>query len=590
MGRRGLGLFLGCILLAGCNSQAAPSGSGTGAAPTGASSGAPPAGGSAAPGSKIEASIVTSVDAFAAYEDALADEVIRRSGVLAAIGQEGWDWARASIHEELVKGGETITLTGEAGLMASLLGGPPQTAIQLGFGGYGAAGAAIMIQQALQGSGPNVSGANPGPVTSTRTVNGQTLTGSMTWNMGVTTAGTTVEGDVTIGFDLTVTDAATGALIHQSHFSSHGKIKLDFCPDVNGKVKGHVSLDMQAGAVGAGAAGVSVEADIEGTVGEDAYLNTVDITGQSNQTTTAAGGGGPRSQQVQLGYRAGVNRNGTINNGSISNVTGGPISGPADMTQAEYDEGEAQIVSAASVAVWAMGDAAQKKWRSGACVEIRATEQSRDVQKNELVQFESKVFHKIDGNELNKKIVNELSGVSSLDPVGIEIAAPVTNSFKAGPKVDDVGTITMTTTSNRGIGTLTLAFRVKGGWFIDHPNMGGRMTGLKCGDPTGTWVVDGTYSIMGLRGTQTWTIDIGVDAVHGTYTYKTKLSGNPGGGPVAVKVTGTAYGKVTLTIQADGTAHMVLDEIDHEYHSDNAFSVGGFISDFPIDWEVGGAC
>jgi hypothetical protein len=130
-------------------------------------------------------------------------------------------------------------------------------------------------------------------------------------------------------------------------------------------------------------------------------------------------------------------------------------------------------------------------------------------------------------------------------------------------------------------------------WFIDHSftnpvGATGHVKGQKCGDPTGKWVVDGTYQLstsgITLKGTQQWVITIDSSGTTGTYTYSTDVSG-----PFA-KVHGTASGTVTLTILPDGNAHMDFHELQHAYVAPNAHDTDppGVVGSF--DWEVGGTC
>ena len=579
--RRASTVLVASILIAACGSPSVPAGSaGTGSPAIPGPSGTGAAGATTGPGGNdavariVTETLIASVAEVAQAENAFAEDVARAAGLPAHLGQDNWDWANQLLHDELEKAGQSVTLTGEASQMASLGDGPPRAAFG-GAGGIGLAMAASFVHFGMQGSS-NPFANNSGNVTSTQTTtaNGERSTGTVTFNMQMSTSGSTVEGDISIGVDVSVADATTGAVLRTGSFQSRGSIKLDFCPDANGKVRGHVTMTMSGGTSGAGSASIDVEADIEGTVGDDAYLNQVDISGASSQQTTASGSASPRTVQTQMRYTSAVSRTGglTLNPSSAT----GQGTGPADLTDAEVNAGYQQIVSAAAAAVWTMGDAAQAKWRGGACVEVRATEQSRDVMKNETVQFESKVWHKIENVELNKNIVNTFAGKTSIDPVDIPVPAPVTNSFKAGPNSNDIGTITMTSTSNRGIGEQTLTFRVKGGWLIDYPATphaygGGSLHGEKCGDPTGNWVIDGSYDAAGFTGEQGWVITINADERTGVFEYATYQTAVMAG--VKIYLEGTANGTATLDIDATtGIAKMHLQETKHTYRSWTEYS------------------
>lgn len=130
-------------------------------------------------------------------------------------------------------------------------------------------------------------------------------------------------------------------------------------------------------------------------------------------------------------------------------------------------------------------------------------------------------------------------------------------------------------------------------WIVDRSftnatGATGRIKGQKCGAPTGTWVVNGTYDYLGMHGVQQWQIEIGSNGRSGTYSYSTTIDGSLG--PVEVHVDGTASGTATLTIRADGTARITFRELAHEYHAEHAYEVAPPDATGAIDWAVGGAC
>ena len=106
-------------------------------------------------------------------------------------------------------------------------------------------------------------------------------------------------------------------------------------------------------------------------------------------------------------------------------------------------------------------EAAQKKWRTGFCVRIEATETSRTVETDEVVPFTAKPWHNFDGVELDQPIVATLNGTKSASPLDVEQDPPAAVTFTAGAAEGDRGTVTLTSTSKRGIGTLDLVFTVE---------------------------------------------------------------------------------------------------------------------------------
>jgi hypothetical protein len=586
--------------IVGCGSPSNPNGSGVPSAnPAGSATAS--AGSSNGGAALVGAAALGSVADIATVENHLVDLFAISAGLPTDLHPDTWASVNRTLHDELAKASQNITLTGDAALVASLSNSPPRTAVD----GGGAIGLALAAALVLNSSSNSVTGNLNLSLDSTHdaTANGERTTSMVSGHIVSTTAGSMVEADVEIGVDVTVADASTGALLRHATFRSRGKITLEFCPDANGKVKGHVTMALDGGTTGAGSASLTVEGTVEGTVGEDAYLQQIDANGTTTQSTTAPGSRGPRKSVISAGFTSAINHAGNMTGTAISH--GQVDSGPDDLTDAEATAAYGQIGTATGVAYWLLGDYAQGKWRGGACVRIDATAQSRDVHKNELVQFEARPFHKIELVELHKPIVATFAGKASAEPLDTPVQSPILVSFKAGPKSNDTGNITLTSTSNRGIGTLNIRFRVRGGWIIDasfdRPQASGTIHGQqKCGDPTGQWIATGTYKPKNLQGvfngTQKWTITINPDAATGTFEYATTAKGQFAGVPVTIYLVGRASGKVTLNIDPiSGVAHMVLKETLHTYYSTTKLGGSGTdqnatLETQPMDWDVGGNC
>ncbi len=134
------------------------------------------------------------------------------------------------------------------------------------------------------------------------------------------------------------------------------------------------------------------------------------------------------------------------------------------------------------------------------------------------------------------------------------------------------------------------------GWSIDQASGGGRIKGKHCGDAPGKWIVDGTYDVGGLKGTQKWAITIRANGSTGSFTYSVSSKGKPFGAPLTVYLTGEAGGTVTLAIDpADGVAHMVLTETHHTYATTTDKGGSGNDQNAPLetsrlDWPPDPAC
>lgn len=508
-------------------------------------------------------------DQVAAWEDALIGEVVRASGIIDAIGADGWAVVVEQMRSALAKAFEDAGVADASPRTASIADGPPRTAA-----GGAAVGLAVGPASALVGStlrDPSGSLTNSdvdATSTSERTVNGQREVATTTMRIATTLANGRISATVEFGVDVTTYDTATGQQTGTMSYHSSGTIDMDLCPDASGQIRGHVSMALRGNTASAGSMDMTVDAEVIGEVGDDAYLHSVEAEGSTSETTTTTSQG-TRSSTVSGSMSGPVSRSGGYTaedmtmQGQVDAETGQP------MTHAEVTDRFEAIGTAISVAVSEIADKAQEQWRGGACVEIRSTERSRDVAVNELVQFEAKVFHKIEQVELTKPIAPAFAGEASLDPVDIPVPSPVLLSYKAAARVDRTGTVTLTSTSNRGIATLDITFRTRAnGWKVDQPSGGGRLLGQHCGDPPGEWKVDGTYEVAGMKGKQRWVFTIDANGSTGTYTYETTSKGRPGGSPVMVFTEGNAKGTVAFSIDPDdGGAVMQLQETKHTYRS-----------------------
>ncbi|HXG26810.1 MAG TPA: hypothetical protein VNL94_08175 [Candidatus Binatia bacterium] len=595
---RGLAVIAVVTVLVACG-PAAPGGTGGPAAtgPGGTSSAGTSPGPSAASGltsGALAAAKLTSVSDVAAFENEQAAAVAAAAGIPEHLGAGTWTWVEEQLRGELAKALAEAGVTSAGPILLASVDTAPLPFDVDSLANAGVVGLALAAAFTMFSTPSNSSGANIDlDSTQSQTANGETSTARVATTIQFGSSGSQLSADVSLSVDVTVTNATSGAVLRTARFLSRGTIKLDLCPDSSGKARGHVSMRVEGGTSADGAGVVEVESDVEVTVGDDAWIQSVTGDGTSTQTT-AGPGRGPRRSVVTAGFTAPVSRAGIIDagrgseRGRILEESGEPL------TEAEATAAARQVGSTMGVATYVVATRAQDHWRGGNCVEIRATEQTRKVKKNETVQFEARVWHKVEGVELTKPIHSAFAGTASLDPVDVEVPSPMLLSFKAGPNLDDQGTVSLTTTSNRGIGTLDITFTVAGGWFIDGANFGGRLKGLKCGDPPGDWVIDGTYKVGAFAGEQRWTITIGADERTGTFGYNTTQTGTIQG--VTIYVVGLAFGEATLDIDpVTGQAHMELEEKTHTYSATTSKGGSGRDQDadlvrYAFDWEVGGDC
>ena len=536
-------------------------------------------------------------DEQSAYENAVVAEFIGSSGVKAALGDDGWafvnDLMAKGLTDELAKAGILVGPRQVASISTDL---PLTAAGGGGVAGLGLAMASSLVSQALGNPSSPLSGMNATlDSTSEHTANGQRSVAHMTGQIASSLGNGRVTATVGVGVDVAIFDVASGHQVGTVSFHMTGTVELDFCPDASGQVKGHVSMALDGGTTASGTAQMSVQADVVGVVNDGAFLATVDADGSTTEDTTSPSGT-VRGSSVSGGFGGPVQSNGSFDpsamgsHGQVEAETGEPLTN--DEATARYE----RIGGAAGFAIAAISSDAQAQWRGGACVEIHASERSRDVRPREHVQFTATPFHKIEQRDLSKPMVATFAGEASAQPLDTPVPAPALFDYQASPTKDHSGTVTLKSTSNRGIGTLDLTFTTRiGGWKVDHASGNGRITGRQCGDAPGDWDVTGTYEQLGVKGKQRWRITIDANGTTGHYDYLTTSKGKPGGAPVTVFTEGNAKGTVTLTIDPDGNAQMHFKETHHTYRSWT--SVGGSgralpapLEESDMEWEPDPTC
>jgi hypothetical protein len=108
-------------------------------------------------------------------------------------------------------------------------------------------------------------------------------------------------------------------------------------------------------------------------------------------------------------------------------------------------------------------------------------------------------------------------------------------------------------------------------------------------------VVKGTYARGGMEGNQQWTITMDAAGSAGSFTYKDKAKGRPGGSPVVIVVDARSVGTATMAIDATGRAQMRLTETSRDSRARAVGTPGvGWssttVGTYDLTWEVGGAC
>ncbi len=451
-------------------------------------------------------------------------------------------------------------------------------------------GAALAASQALGlGSLPDATVSESttttrGDSVATVTVNG---TGS------ATVTGSRVVADFSFDLAGTVSSIATGATAHMTG-SATAHIEIDGCPDANGSSKGKVTLSSTESA----SEGVGWTRDLSGdfdiAVDDEANISQLTVDAQAQESVEPSNQDGEESDGHELGiethveFSAGPGFSGMTHNADALTleITDEENAERADLTPL-FTSALTSVVAGAHI----LGQAAERYWRDGKCIEVIVAPAGGDVDANSTTDVVVKVKHRIEGNELTKPVEATLAGVKTIDPEGQKQPAPATFIYTAGPQPDDKGDVEFKSVSNRGIGKKSVTFTVKStGWTTTATDPLGTTTGTKCDGVGGDWVIEGTQLLGALTIKIKVVVSIDATTLEGTFDFHKDQTG------LGTLTTHQSNGAARIVLNADGSVTMTLDAAQIFLHTTNSFGGSGSATiqgdEFTYPWTPApaGAC
>jgi hypothetical protein len=396
------------------------------------------------------------------------------------------------------------------------------------------------------------------------------LDGGLKEHLTLTQQLTLGQGQGRIVFDVVMTSAAvitnatTGAEVARRTSTGNGHFEVSACPDANGIGEGKYRIVNQevvtrpGGLQNGGAS--TTEATFKVIDGDDAHLIQTEVQAAVSSgvhgTSAPADGtpGAPIDWNARADFTVVIPASGAARIGA---VTGQESNNATDSNRGSLTT---QIVMADHY----LAEAAKKAetfWRSGACIDMKTSEESKQVQPAESLTITVDPKHKFDGAQVKAPVTAAFTGKESLDPQGSPQDPPVSLTFKAGRDEGDKGTIELKQTGKRGIGKKTLEFTVGVADYkvkVVAPGMG-ELTGLKCNGKEGAWEL--SITAQGSSGTITFTIPRGATGGDAHLVYDLNAGGGRAHwdtrgpvtfveGPVKTLQFGTLRG--TATVRAAG--------------------------------------
>jgi len=296
----------------------------------------------------------------------------------------------------------------------------------------------------------------------------RTVTDNVSESWGIDVAGSRVT--VALGAKLTetVTDDKTHSVLVWVTESRTYKGVIDICPDTAGGVPLNVTTQILIDTSTGKSVSSDATLDLHGHVNDQAGLSSVDAT-YENHSKLPAG-----SIDLSMGN---LSLPGTANGYDGSSLNTSSATGSVNTTGDET-AGLKFAVSDLGLSVNLIEpvmEAAQKLWRNGRCVVVAvpkynaetprkiaeqgSVQHTEEVDTNSDTTFGVTLKHRY-GAPPQAPVDLSLSGEDKLDPEHLD-AAPGTVTYTAPSDDGKTATVTLTSTSKRGIGKLVIEFDTK---------------------------------------------------------------------------------------------------------------------------------
>ena len=267
------------------------------------------------------------------------------------------------------------------------------------------------------------------------------------------TGGGRMFGEIKLETIAVGTDATTGAGLGTILGSATGSIDVSACPDEGGVAEGSLTLALQEGlttSTGPGAGSShAVDAPFRLIDGDDAHLVRTEL-----DASIEAGAHGPGTAGGEPGAPFDWSMNGFV---PISLEKGGGISiDPSRVTTSSNDAAERDVAGAINHAVVGtvmvareIGREAEKFWRSGQCIDLKSSEESRKVSPDEKIEISVDPVHTFDGGSVKAPVTASFEGTKTLEPANTPVDPPASFDYLAGHDPGEKGTVSLTQTGAR---------------------------------------------------------------------------------------------------------------------------------------------
>lgn len=225
---------------------------------------------------------------------------------------------------------------------------------------------------------------------------------------------------------------------------------LNVCPDSGGLARGNVVVVLDGAVTDVASYHAESSQYVDFVVNDAAHVASVELTSTLEYRATGA-----HAADVA------VSGTGTLAPGTLKFTQHDE---KVDRNNGSSSDAEAFARDLYKFGHWVaqeVQDAAERKWRGGTCIEVRADPTSEMVLADAEVTITATPRHKFDMSNVEAPVVATLMGVASVSPEGQPVRAPASFQYVAGSKFKDLGVVKLKSTSKRGIGEATSMIQVK---------------------------------------------------------------------------------------------------------------------------------
>lgn len=312
------------------------------------------------------------------------------------------------------------------------------------------------------------------------------------------------------------------------------KIRMDACPDPQGKVTVTMDVDSRMSVSGKPGTGGHMHSQFkyERYLDDDAHLIDSGDGGASELRIRMGGSENFESQQVDL--TVGHERGGKPifeHHGE----SGFSIFRPEEVERAQELLQGAELLQTLIAEAMLRGMGSGSPWESGRCIDLKVTSspgKRKGIKPNTAFDLVAIPRAKADGVPAGGTVTATLNGGSSLQPASGKVRADAKYGYAGPAKKKEQATIDFESRSKRGVGRATLefdtndgAYRIKGGqndFFanvvvcsltgpFDIKSTAGIVMHMSGGESGGSWTQSGTAAGVAWSGGGNYTLALGED-------------------------------------------------------------------------------